>query len=64
LVLTILSLAAAGEMIARYRSGGRSTSDDEIARLTVALRDLRVRDDAWARMDPLTPTRTCSCGAT
>ena len=24
----------------------------EVARLTVALRDLRVRDDAWARMDP------------
>jgi len=45
-------LAAAGEMIARYRGGGRFTSDDEIARLTAALRDLRVRDDAWARMDP------------
>ena len=35
-----------------YRDGGRFTSDDEIARITVALRDLRVRDDAWARMDP------------
>ena len=45
-------LAAAGAMIARYRDGGRSTSDYEIARLTAALRDLRVRDDAWARMDP------------
>ena len=45
-------LAAVGAMIARYRGGGRYTSDDEIARLTVALRDLRVRDDAWARMDP------------
>jgi uncharacterized protein DUF4192 len=45
-------LAAAGAMIARYRDGGRFTSDDEIARITVALRDLRVRDDAWARMDP------------
>ena len=39
-------------MIARYRGGGRFTSDDEIARLTAVLRDLRVRDDAWARMDP------------
>ena len=44
-------LATAGGMIARYR-GGRFTSDYEIARITVALRDLRVRDDAWARMDP------------
>ncbi len=45
-------LAAVGQMITRYRGGGRFTSDDEIARITVALRDLRVRDDAWARMDP------------
>ena len=45
-------LAAVGGMIARYRGGGRFTSDYEIARITVALRDLRVRDDAWARMDP------------
>ena len=45
-------LAAVGAMITRYREGGRFTSDDEIARITVALRDLRVRDDAWARMDP------------
>ena len=45
-------LAAVGAMIARYRDGGRFTTDDEIARITVALRDLRVRDDAWARMDP------------
>jgi hypothetical protein len=45
-------LAAVGAMIARYRGGGRFTSDYEIARLTVALHDLRVRDDAWARMDP------------
>jgi hypothetical protein len=45
-------LAAVGAMIARYRGGGRFTTDYEIARITVALRDLRVRDDAWARMDP------------
>jgi Domain of unknown function (DUF4192) len=45
-------LAAVGAMITRYRGGGRFTTDDEIARITVALRDLRVRDDAWARMDP------------
>ena len=45
-------LATVGGMIVRYRGGGRFTSDYEIARITVALRDLRVRDDAWARMDP------------
>jgi hypothetical protein len=46
------ALAAVGAMIIRYRDGGRFTTDYEIARITVALRDLRVRDDAWARMDP------------
>jgi Domain of unknown function (DUF4192) len=45
-------LAAVAAMIAAYRDGGRFGSDYEVARLTVALRDLRVRDDAWARMDP------------
>ncbi len=45
-------LAAVGAMISRYRAGGRFSSDDEIARVAVALRDLRIRDDAWARMDP------------
>jgi Domain of unknown function (DUF4192) len=45
-------LAAVGTMIATYRGGGRFATDYEVAWLTVALRDLRVRDDAWARMDP------------
>jgi hypothetical protein len=36
-------LAAVGAMITRYREGGRFTTDYEIARITVALRDLRVR---------------------
>src|SRR5581483_1630769 len=45
-------LAAVGAMIATYREGGRFTTDYQVARLTVALRELRVRDDAWARMDP------------
>jgi hypothetical protein len=45
-------LTAVGAMITRYRDGGRFTTDDEIARIIVALRDVRVRDDAWARMDP------------
>ncbi len=39
--------------VTRYRRGGRLTSHhDELAWLGVALTDMRVRDDAWARMDP------------
>jgi hypothetical protein len=45
-------LAAVSAMIAAYRDGGRFTTDYQVAWLTVALRDIRVRDDAWARMDP------------
>ena len=45
-------LNAVGAMIATYRAGGRYATDYQIAWITVALRDLRVRDDAWARMDP------------
>jgi Domain of unknown function (DUF4192) len=45
-------LNAVGTMIAAYRGGGRYATDYQIAWITVALRDLRVRDDAWARMDP------------
>jgi hypothetical protein len=45
-------LRAVGDAIAVYRGGGRITSDDQIAWLAVSLADLRVRDDAWARMDP------------
>ncbi len=45
-------LNAVGTMIAAYRGGGRHATDYQIAWITVALRDLRVRDDAWARMDP------------
>jgi hypothetical protein len=44
--------AAVREAIARYRGGGRITDHDDLAWLTVTLTDLRVRDDAWARMDP------------
>jgi hypothetical protein len=45
-------LSAVATMIASYRRGGRYLSDYQLAWLTVALKDLRVRDDAWARMDP------------
>jgi len=45
-------LNAVSSMIATYRGGGAYATDYQIAWITVALRDLRVRDDAWARMDP------------
>jgi hypothetical protein len=45
-------LAAVSAMVAAYRGGGGFTTDYQVAWLTVALHDLRVRDDAWARMDP------------
>jgi Domain of unknown function (DUF4192) len=35
-----------------YRGGGEITDHDQIAWLALTLADLRVRDDAWARMDP------------
>jgi Domain of unknown function (DUF4192) len=35
-----------------YRRGGQITDHDQLAWLTVTLSDLRVRDDAWARMEP------------
>jgi hypothetical protein len=35
-----------------YRRGGQITDHDQLAWLTVTIADLRVRDDAWARMDP------------
>lgn len=38
--------------IRRYRAGGAITRGDQLAWLAVLLTDLRVRDDAWARMEP------------
>jgi Domain of unknown function (DUF4192) len=35
-----------------YRRGGQITDHDQLAWLLVTIADLRVRDDAWARMDP------------
>jgi hypothetical protein len=45
-------LHAVQDAIATYRGGGQLTSDDDLAFLSMALSELRVRDDAWARMDP------------
>ena len=44
-------LSAVADAIATYRRGGRFTTDDQLAWLSVALTSLQVRDDAWARMD-------------
>jgi hypothetical protein len=43
--------AAMQRAIRRYRAGGSITGGHELAWLAVLLADLRVRDDAWARMD-------------
>ena len=50
-MIAATGLNAVGAMIATYRGGGSYATDYQIAWVTVALRDLRVRDDAWARMD-------------
>jgi hypothetical protein len=45
-------LAAVREAITCYRGGGSMTCPGDWARLALALTSMRVRDDAWARMDP------------
>lgn len=45
-------LSAVAQLVAAYRAGGQFVTDYQVAWLTVALKDMRVRDDAWARMDP------------
>lgn len=44
--------AAVREAIACYQSGSEITDHDQMAWLSLTVADLRVRDDAWARMDP------------
>jgi hypothetical protein len=44
-------LQAVADAIAGYRAG-EHIGPQQAAWLTVVLRDLRVRDDAWSRMDP------------
>jgi hypothetical protein len=43
---------AVKQAITKYRRGGKVTDHEELAWLGLTLSDLRVRDDAWARMDP------------
>jgi hypothetical protein len=50
-------VAAAGveaviEAVDTYRRGRKIVAGNPLAWLSVVLKDLRVRDDAWARMDP------------
>jgi Domain of unknown function (DUF4192) len=45
-------LDAVAEALKLYRDGAEFTSRNQAAWLSLVLRDLRVRDDAWARMDP------------
>jgi hypothetical protein len=50
-VIAVIGRLAVADAIGRYRAG--ETVDVRLAAwLTVALRELRVRDDAWARMAP------------
>jgi len=51
-LVTEVGRRAVRAAVLRYRRGGELTSSDEIAWLGLTLTDLRVRDDAWARMDP------------
>jgi hypothetical protein len=44
-------LSAVTDALATYRGGGRFVTDDQVAWLALALSSLRVRDDAWSRMD-------------
>jgi Domain of unknown function (DUF4192) len=45
-------LEAVRVTIDTYQAGGELSSDADAAWLLVVLRDLRIRDDAWSRMDP------------
>jgi hypothetical protein len=45
------ALSAVTDALTTYRQGGKFVTDDQVAWLALALTSLRVRDDAWARMD-------------
>jgi Domain of unknown function (DUF4192) len=51
-LVVLEGLSAVAVTLATYRAGGRFATDDQVAWLSLALTNLRVRDDAWARMDP------------
>jgi hypothetical protein len=49
---TATDIADVCDLLDRYQAADLPATDEEAAQVTVALRSLRVRDDAWARMDP------------
>ena len=51
-LIATAGLDAAREAVDAYRAGSELSSDNDAAWLLLLLRDLRVRDDAWSRMDP------------
>jgi len=51
-LIAAAGISSVSSALASYRRGQRITNPDQLAWLSVVLRDLRVRDDAWARMDP------------
>jgi Domain of unknown function (DUF4192) len=51
-LVVLEGLSAVADALGTYRGGGRFATDDQVAWLSLALTNLRVRDDAWARMDP------------
>jgi hypothetical protein len=51
-LIATAGLDAVREAIAAYAAGGEFASDADAAWLSLVLRDHRVRDDAWSRMDP------------
>ena len=50
--MVLEGLSAVADALGTYRRGGKLATDDQVAWLSLALTNLRVRDDAWARMDP------------
>jgi hypothetical protein len=51
-IIAAAGISAVIQVLAAYRRGTGVSNVDQLAWITVVLRDLRVRDDAWARMDP------------
>jgi hypothetical protein len=51
-LIAVAGVEAVIEAVTSYRKGDPLPAGNALAWLSVMLRDLRVRDDAWARMDP------------
>ena len=50
--MVLEGLSAVADALRTYRDGGKIATDDQVAWLSLSLARLRVRDDAWARMEP------------